>query len=53
MFFWYHGIMLMLSCLAPSQAEKQFQLLEEESNSTATEGVISWLVSGLSIEESQ
>jgi hypothetical protein len=43
----------MFSCSAPSQAEKQFELVEMEPNNSATQGIISWLASGLSIEESQ
>ena len=44
---------LILFLLAPSQAQRQFDLLEAESTVGVTQGVVSWLVSGLSIEESQ
>lgn len=39
--------------VAPSQAQKVSELLEVESDDAVSKGVVTWLVSGLCIEESQ
>lgn len=41
------------SPVAPSQAQKAFDLLEVESKHPVLTGIVTWLVSGLGIEESQ